>query len=276
MRRAPESAVTVSSCRQEGGRRALSPLAAVAPLVSIIVVVFRAQRELSSLLKSIFAVERREVEVIVIDGGSGDGTVELLRKWSDRIDYWLSEPDTGIYNAMNKGLAAATGHYVLHLNAGDALRVIPSDALHQCLAAEIDVVCCRVRLDDSVTFCPRNGPRMLIENAWHHQGTFYRRLGHPGYDETYRVFGDFDLNQKLAKRRKSIRFLNDIVADHHDNGISVSGRKSNCPEVWRSVRSNSGIVFVPIAFAWYKLYFVRRWIATFRRLIARQVSSPVR
>jgi glycosyltransferase involved in cell wall biosynthesis len=267
--------VTVSSCRQEGGRRALSPLAVVAPLVSIIVVVFRAPRELSSLLESIFTVQRPEVEVIVIDGGSGDGTVELLRKWSDRIDYWLSEPDTGIYNAMNKGLAAATGHYVLHLNAGDALRFVPSDALRQCLVEEIDVVSCRVRINDSVTFCPSNGPRMLIENAWHHQGTFYRRLGHPGYDETYRVFGDFDLNQKLAKRRKSIRFLNEIVADHKD-GISVSGRKSNCPEVWRSVRTNSGIVFVPIAFAWYKLYFVRRWIATFRRLIARQISSPAR
>ena len=60
----------------------------------------------------------RQFELIVIDGGSEDGTVEVLRQWDDKIDYWFSETDSGIYDAMNKGIAAAHGEYVLHLNAG--------------------------------------------------------------------------------------------------------------------------------------------------------------
>ncbi len=118
--------VITHSGRQEGGRRFLSPSSEKTPLVSIIIVVFRAKHELQSLLESIFAIASPEVEVIVIDGGSDDETINLLREWSDRIEYWLSEPDTGIYNAMNKGLTAATGDYILHLNAGDKLRRIPS------------------------------------------------------------------------------------------------------------------------------------------------------
>jgi len=58
--------------------------------------------------------------VIVIDGGSDDGSIDILRHFDDSIDYWISEPDQGIYDAMNKGIAAATGKFVLHLNAETA------------------------------------------------------------------------------------------------------------------------------------------------------------
>jgi glycosyltransferase involved in cell wall biosynthesis len=266
--------------RAEGGRRFRSPVRAAVPLVSIVIVVFRARHELQSLLGSIFAAGISELgadlEVIVIDGGSDDGTVDLLRDWNDRIDYWLSEPDAGIYNAMNKGVAAATGHYILHLNAGDRLRAVPGDGLRECLAEGIDVVCCRVLMDDSVLFTPRTGMRLRIENTWHHQGTFYRRLAHPSYDESYRVFGDFDLNQRLAKAGRPVRVLETVVADHRNDGISVSGRDRHSSEVWRCVRTNSGVLYVPIAFAWHKVYFLRQILASFRRLIASKASDTAK
>jgi glycosyltransferase involved in cell wall biosynthesis len=260
--------------RHEGGRRFRS-LAASTPLVSIIIVVFNARYELSLLLESIFRVERVDVEVIVIDGGSTDGTLALLQEWSDQIDYWLSEPDSGIYNAMNKGLAAAKGEYVLHLNAGDKLRSVPSGDLRQCLALGVDVVCCRVLMDGKSVYVPRIGLRMRIENTWHHQGTFYRRLSHPKYDEHYRVYGDFDLNQRLTKAGKSVRLLQEVVAEHQNNGISVSGQKAHSPELWRSVRNNSGLIYVPIAFAWYKLSFLRGLISPFLRSLVRGTYNPV-
>jgi glycosyltransferase involved in cell wall biosynthesis len=265
-----------SISRLEGGRRLRFPPPETTPLVSIIVVVFRACPELSPLIESILAVETSELEIIVIDGGSVDGTVELLRKYDARIDYWLSEPDSGIYDAMNKGLAAATGDYVLHLNAGDKLRSIPSEALRHSLADGIDVVPCRVLMDDNVLFTPRSTSRMRIENAWHHQGTFYRRLAHPSYDKRYRVFGDFDLNQRLLNAGKSFRPLATVVADHRNDGISVSGRERHSSEMWRSIRSNSGLLYVPIAFAWYKLYFLRQRFASFRRSLASKAADTVR
>jgi|GEM_PF-250430 len=87
--------------------------------LSIITVVLNAAAGLEKTLRSVFAQAYGEPEVIVIDGGSGDGTTEVIKDYADRISYWVSEPDEGIYDAMNKGLKAATGHWVLFLNAGD-------------------------------------------------------------------------------------------------------------------------------------------------------------
>lgn len=261
--------------RHEGGRRFRSS-ATTTPLVSIIIVVFNARHETSILLDSIFRIERPELEVIVIDGGSGDGTLELLQEWSDRIDYWLSEPDKGIYNAMNKGVAEAKGDYLIHLNAGDKLLCIPTEDLHRNLAQGVDVVCCRVLVDEKVVYVPKTGLRMRIENTWHHQGTFYRRLSHPKYDEQYRVYGDFDLNQRLTKAGKTVRLLHQVVAEHQNNGISVSGQKAHSVELWRSVKHNFGPMYVPAAFAWYKLSFLRSLISPFLRSLVRGISDPAR
>jgi glycosyltransferase involved in cell wall biosynthesis len=261
--------------RFEGGRRFVSPPRGALPLVSIIVVVFRACREIPPLLDSILAVKSSEVEVIVIDGGSDDGTVQLLRDYDHRIDYWLSEPDTGIYNAMNKGLAAAKGGYVLHLNAGDQLKAIPFNALRRSLVEGYDVVSCRVLMDKTIVFSPKVGRRLLIENTWHHQGTFYRLLARPKYDENYRVFGDFDLNQRLAKQRSKVLLLDDVVAEHKNDGISVTGREQHSEELWKSVRANAGLMYVPIAFAWYKLSPLRRQIAPLRRSFVLRLSRDL-
>ena len=95
------------------------------PLVSIIVVVFRDRDELVSLIDNLAPFRSSEVELIVMDGGSDDGTLDELTKNTGRIDKWRSERDQGIYDAMNKGLAAARGIYILHINAGDRVLTLP-------------------------------------------------------------------------------------------------------------------------------------------------------
>lgn len=79
--------------RLEGGRRKRGDVRAKQPLVSIITVVFRDKEELKNILNNVFEFDTSEFELIVIDGGSRDGTVELLRQWDEKIDYWLSEPE---------------------------------------------------------------------------------------------------------------------------------------------------------------------------------------
>jgi glycosyltransferase involved in cell wall biosynthesis len=241
--------------RLEGGRRILQPALAPQPLVSIITVVFRDGAQLQPLMKSVFEQVQGDVEIIVIDGGSNDGTVEMLREWDGKIDYWLSESDRGIYNAMNKGIAAARGEYVLHLNAGDRLRLIPYAKLRKCAADGIDVVCFSVLMDGKDIYRPRMGLIMKVDNSWHHQGTFYRRTHLTGYDERYRICGDFDLNQRLIKAGRSIKIFDDIVADHANNGISSDpiGRR----EVYRIIRTNFGRGYLPIALLRFKLNSIR-------------------
>lgn len=89
------------------------------PLVSIITVVFNAVKDIEKTLQSVLSQSYNNIEYIVIDGGSTDGTVDIIRKYSDRIDYWISESDNGIYDAMNKGVNIAHGEWINFMNCGD-------------------------------------------------------------------------------------------------------------------------------------------------------------
>lgn len=248
----------IATKRIEGGRRLREGARPISPLVSIISVVFRAREELPPLMESVFAACGQDTEIIVIDGGAQDGTVELLRGWDDKIDYWLSEPDRGIYDAMNKGLAAASGEYILHLNAGDRLRLMPRDILRKCLAEQIEVACFAVKMAGWGIFRPRTGLLLHIDNTWHHQGTFYRRRIHPGYDLKYRVFADFDCNQKLLKARKSAAMFDEVVAEQVSVGASGHGAVRD--ELYRIIRANFGTVFVFLAVVWAVFAGPRLWL----------------
>lgn len=90
------------------------------PLLTIITVVYNDAENLRGTLENIAAQTDQDFEYLVLDGGSTDGTVELIRSYESHISHWISEPDGGIYNAMNKGIEMATGRYVNFMNAGDA------------------------------------------------------------------------------------------------------------------------------------------------------------
>ena len=90
-----------------------------APKVSIITVVYNGVTHLEQTIQSVLKQTYKNIEYIIIDGGSTDGTVELIKKYDENIDFWISEKDSGIYDAMNKGIAKATGDVVGLINADD-------------------------------------------------------------------------------------------------------------------------------------------------------------
>ncbi len=89
------------------------------PLISVITVVYNGESVLEATLQSSLCQTYPNIEILVIDGGSTDKTVEVIRRFDSSIDYWVSERDNGIYDAMNKGLSRATGDWVIFMNSGD-------------------------------------------------------------------------------------------------------------------------------------------------------------
>jgi len=247
-----------STSRLQGGKR-LRETRPDIPLVSIITVVFRDSKELLPLLHNVVERKGPEAEFIIVDGGSTDGTVDLLRKFDDQIDYWISEPDAGIYDAMNKGISLASGQFILHINAGDRLEHIPVPELKQCLAAGTDIACFSVNLVGWGNFPPRPGFRLFLDNSISHQGTFYRRTSHPGYDLSFPFLADFDCNQKMIlKSRMKTAFFNEVVAERLSIGVSKTRAADR--EIYRVVKKNMGQFYALVAVVWRALAPTRTWI----------------
>ena len=89
------------------------------PHISIITISYNAVKDIENTILSVLNQTYPNIEYIIIDGGSTDGTLDIIKKYQDKITYWVSEPDKGIYDAMNKGTLKATGEWLNFMNAGD-------------------------------------------------------------------------------------------------------------------------------------------------------------
>jgi len=189
--------------QQRGGRREQGEVRAggiEAPLVSIVTVVYNGAATLERTLQSVLGQTYGNIEYIVVDGGSTDGTLDLLGRYADRLDLWVSEKDKGIYDAMNKGVALCTGEWVALINADDWYE---PDTVARVIAAAKGRTDINIVHGDIWIHYP-NGHRKLKrakrngfllkywEMVLNHPSFFVRRSYYQGrpFDATLRVSGD--------------------------------------------------------------------------------------
>ena len=137
-----------------------------------------------------------ELDLLVIDGGSTDGTVEIIKKYAKHISWWVSEQDNGIYDAMNKGWSAADNNsFILFLGAGDRVISLPDMKNY----AATDVVYGLVEMGTNAIFVPRSDFHLRFYNTFHHQALLVNKALHPAppFDTHFTVYADFDFNQRL-------------------------------------------------------------------------------
>jgi len=261
----------------EGGRRLevaeRGPRSGAQPLVTIITVVFNGASHLRCAIDSVLAQTYPSLEYIVVDGGSTDGTIEILRAYGRRIDYWVSEPDAGIYDAMNKGIRSATGTFIGILNADD--RYVPfavERAVRALSDPQVGYSYGWVRLVDNqgrdcglVKPVPRHlfEERVLREILVPYPTMFVRHSVYAtfgGFDSRLMLAGDFEFIGRIHAAGVVGVEIPEILAEFRLGGSSRS------PKILREMRSVALRGGLPPLLAWKDWVLARSVMAAKRVL----------
>lgn len=224
--------------------------------VSIVTVVYNGAEFISSCIDSVLAQDHQDLEYIVIDGGSKDGTQEIVESYGDKISKFISEPDEGIYDAMNKGIRNATGDVIGILNADDFYRtddvvsiVATTFADSQVELVYGDLVYVKpdnlekvVRFYSGKSFRPS---RLKVGDMPPHPTMFVRREvyeQHGLYKTDYRICADFDMVARLLGRAGvKCKYIPKVMVVMRTGGVSTSGFSSRVEvnrEILRACREN--------------------------------------
>lgn len=196
-------------------------------------------------------IEKRliaDIDFVVIDGGSTDGTLEVIKKFADHISYWSSEHDSGIYEAMNKGWAVAeVNSFILFLGAGDRLVSLPNDM--GSFSANT-VIYGSVQMGENTVFQPRADFHLKLYNSLHHQALMINKSLHisPPFDCRYHLYADFDFNQRLKKNKTIFTYSPDFVGYARTGGVS---ERKCFRESLKVVTRNFGYIWAMLAILGY-------------------------
>lgn len=218
------------------------------PLITVASVVFNAGADLRQALQCVLSQTYPNIELIVIDGGSTDMTLQVIRQFDQDIDYWISEPDSGIYNAMNKALAIAKGDWLIFLGADDFLsadleRIAPS------LTNRNSVYYGNVRLKSSGRcYAGKFSKYKLMQQNICHQSIFYPRSIYKDkpYDEQCGILADHKYNLELVGSGTSFSYLEEEVAVFNDAGASSTGDRDFEARKLRLIYENFGVAYFAI------------------------------
>lgn len=239
----------------------------ITPLFSIITVTYHAENVLEETILSVVSQTYHNIEYIIVDGASKDRTLSIVNKYRDKIQAVVSEPDKGLYDAMNKGLKMAKGEYVCFLNAGDTFHEDDTLQLivHQLNKSNVlpDVIYGETALVDAQRHFVRmrrlQTPDTLNWKSFRqgmlvcHQAFIAKRALAETYDLNYRFSADFDWCIRVMKKASLLHNTRLTLIDYLDEGMTTKNRKASLKERFRIMAKHYGYISTVLHHIWFVL-----------------------
>lgn len=238
--------------------------------LSIVTITYNAEKTLEQTLKSVNEQTYADIEHIIVDANSSDKTLDLIRRFENDKMKWISEPDNGLYDAMNKGIRMATGDYICFLNAGDTFfaantvetvmySVNRATQLPDILYGETAIV------DNKGAFLHMRRLKAPDNLNWKsfkqgmvvcHQAFFVKREQVEEYDTSYRFSSDFDWSIRLMKKSTNIYNTHKILINYLNEGVTTANRKASLIERYRIMANHYGHISTFIHHLWFMVRLV--------------------
>ena len=234
---------------------------------SIITICYNASATIECTLLSVTGQTWTDREYIIVDGASKDSTLEIISRYRDKVDILVSEPDKGLYDAMNKGLKLATGNYVIFMNAGDRFH---EDSTLEQIAAQVQQLdklpgviygnTALTNMSGEIYGMRRLSPPERLN--WKsfkngmlvcHQAFYARRDIAEPYDLSYRFSADVDWCIRVMKKADTLHNTHLVVADYLEDGsgVTIDNRKASLKERFAIMRKHYGLPSTLLHHAWF-------------------------
>ncbi|MBN2891660.1 MAG: glycosyltransferase [Bacteroidales bacterium] len=200
--------------------------------LSVVTIVFNDVIHIEKTINSVLSQTYDKIEYIIIDGASNDGTVDIIKKYDDKLDFWNSEPDKGLYDAMNKGLQKTSGDYICFLNSGDLF--FDETTVEKMFASaenkQVDIFYGEtVIIDEQGEIKGKrrlSAPEKLDWKSFKngmlvsHQAFIPARKLAPNYNLKYKFSSDFDWCVRIMKNAENIQNTNQTIIRYLDGGLT--------------------------------------------------------
>lgn len=258
------------------------------PLISIVTVVFNCAEYVEQTIQSVINQTYGNIEYVIVDGGSTDGTMEIIRKYEDEIDYWVSEPDGGIVNGMNKGVMLCTGEYIGMIHADDWYELDAVEKVaRSATTGNYGVICGELQHWDGSRkgFLSASRPELLGRTmSIGHPTCFVKREAYAQYGlfrGEYRNAMDYELLLRLYVNGAAFLSIDAVLANMRQGGNSYrtwkacqrenfAARRKLMPGSWRSGQAYFLLYYTKVASA---LWLERRGLQTVVRAYRKNFSA---
>jgi glycosyltransferase involved in cell wall biosynthesis len=242
-----------------------------APILSVITIVYNNVRDIERTILSVINQTYPNIEYIIVDGLSNDGTPDVISKYQNRVSKLISEKDEGIYDAMNKGLAAATGDYVIFMNSGDEFYATDTVAKVFATSTNADIYYGETEMiNDRLESLGQRRHKAPEKFTWRdfkygmsisHQAIYIRRELAELYDRKYQLSADIDWIIRAAKKAKKIVKIDGYVAKYMVGGMSKKRHRQSLNERFDIMKRHYGLlptllnhVVIAAKLGWHKLW----------------------